>query len=243
MTDIMTDLELVTLSRYVAAGICIGFGAIGAGIGEGYTAGRACEAISRQKSASGDLVKTMLVGQAICESSSIFALVVAIMLVFTLPPVFGVNAAAALLGAGISMGLGALGPGIGAGYASGKACFGIGRHPQSSNVVTGGMLIGQAVSQTSSIFALVVSFLLLLQPWEGSNIVMACALLGAGIAMGAGAIGPGIGTGLAAGEACEGMSRFPKLSGVLTRTMLLGQAVSQSTSIYAMVIAFILMYV
>lgn len=238
----MNDMQLMQLASYIAAGICMGLGAIGAGIGEGYTAGRACEAIARQKSASGDLVKTMLVGQAICESSSIFALVIAIMLVFGAPTIVGINAAAALIGAGIAMGLGALGPGIGAGYASGKACFGIGRHPQSSNIVTGGMLIGQAVSQTSSIFALVVAFLLLLQPWEGSNIVTAFALIGAGISMGAGAIGPGVGTGLAAGEACEGMSRFPKLSGVLTRTMLLGQAVAQSTSIYAMVIAFLLMY-
>ena len=77
---------------------------------------------------------------------------------------------------------------------------------------------------------------------EGETIIRAVALLGAGISMGFGAIGPGIGEGFAAGKACEGISRRPEESGLLTRTMLIGQAVSESTGIYALVIAFILIF-
>jgi len=73
-------------------------------------------------------------------------------------------------------------------------------------------------------------------------IIKAAALLGAGIAMGFGAIGPGIGEGFAAGKACEGISRRPEQAGLLTRTMLIGQAVSESTGIYSLVIAFILIF-
>ena len=61
----------------------MGFGAIGAAIGEGYTAAQANEAISEKPDSSGDLIKTMLVGQAVAESASIFALVVAILLIFS----------------------------------------------------------------------------------------------------------------------------------------------------------------
>ncbi len=74
------------------------------------------------------------------------------------------------------------------------------------------------------------------------EIVKAAALLGAGIAMGFGAIGPGIGEGFAAGKACEGIAKEPKNAALVTRTMLVGQAVSESTGIYSLVIALLLMF-
>ncbi|MCD6416826.1 MAG: ATP synthase F0 subunit C [Planctomycetes bacterium] len=73
-------------------------------------------------------------------------------------------------------------------------------------------------------------------------IVKAAALLGAGLAMGFGAIGPGVGEGFAAGKACEGVSRRPEEASLLTRTMLIGQAVSESTGIYSLVIALLLIF-
>ncbi len=76
----------------------------------------------------------------------------------------------------------------------------------------------------------------------GPDIIKAGALIGAGICMGFGAIGPGIGEGFAAGKACEAIGRSPEQAGLLTRTMLIGQAVSESTGIYALVIAFIMLF-
>jgi F-type H+-transporting ATPase subunit c len=78
---------------------------------------------------------------------------------------------------------------------------------------------------------------------SGAQIIKAAALLGAGICMGIGAIGPGVGEGFAAGKACEGISRNPEEAGLLTRTMLVGQAVSESTGIYSLVIALLLIFV
>jgi F-type H+-transporting ATPase subunit c len=77
----------------------------------------------------------------------------------------------------------------------------------------------------------------------GADLVRAFALLGAGIAMGLGAIGPGIGEGFAAGKACEAIGRSPQEAGLLTRTMLVGQAVSESTGIYSLVVALLLLFV
>ena len=71
-------------------------------------------------------------------------------------------------------------------------------------------------------------------------IIKAGAYIGAGIAVGVAAIGPGIGEGYAAGRACEGVSRRPDQAALLTRTMLIGQAVSESTGIYGLVVALIL---
>lgn len=77
----------------------------------------------------------------------------------------------------------------------------------------------------------------------GPDLIRAAALLGAGIAMGFGAIGPGIGEGFAAGKACEGIARAPEHANLLTRTMLVGQAVSESTGIYSLVVALLLIFV
>ena len=72
-------------------------------------------------------------------------------------------------------------------------------------------------------------------------IMKAGAFIGAGISMGFGAIGPGVGEGFAAGKACEGIAKRPEEQSLITRTMLVGQAVSESTGIYSLVIALLLM--
>ncbi|ROQ92109.1 ATP synthase F0 subunit C [Desulfosoma caldarium] len=78
---------------------------------------------------------------------------------------------------------------------------------------------------------------------SGVDFIRGMAFLGAGLAMGLGAIGPGIGEGFAAGKACEAIGRRPEEAGLLTRTMLVGQAVSESTGIYSLVIALLLLFV
>ncbi|MGM0451702.1 MAG: ATP synthase F0 subunit C [Thermodesulfobacteriota bacterium] len=78
---------------------------------------------------------------------------------------------------------------------------------------------------------------------EGAHIIQAAAFLGAGLAMGLGAIGPGLGEGFVGGKACEAIGNRPDEAGLLTRTMLVGQAVSESTGIYSLVIALLLLFV
>ncbi len=77
----------------------------------------------------------------------------------------------------------------------------------------------------------------------GADLKTAGALIGAGICMGFGAIGPGVGEGFAAGKACEAIGRAPENAGLLTRTMLIGQAVSESTGIYSLVVALLMLFV
>ncbi len=74
-------------------------------------------------------------------------------------------------------------------------------------------------------------------------LISASSLIGAGICMGFGAIGPGVGQGFAAGKACEAIGRNPQEAGLLTRTMLIGQAVAESTGIYSLVISLVMLFV
>ena len=74
------------------------------------------------------------------------------------------------------------------------------------------------------------------------GIILGCCALGAGIAMVAG-IGPGIGEGNAVAKACEAIGRQPESKSAVTSTMLMGCAIAETTGIYALVIAILLIFV
>lgn len=73
-------------------------------------------------------------------------------------------------------------------------------------------------------------------------IVKAACAIGAGIAMGFGAIGPAIGEGNAVGKALEGMARQPEMVSDLRTNMILGCAITESTGIYSLVVSLLLMF-
>ena len=73
------------------------------------------------------------------------------------------------------------------------------------------------------------------------GLVLACSPIGAGLAMIAG-IGSGIGQGNAAGQAAAAVGRNPGARGNIMSTMLLGQAVAETTGLYGLVIALILLF-
>lgn len=221
----------------------MGFGAIGAAIGEGYTAARANEAIARNPDSSGDIFKAMLVGQAVAESAAIFALVVAMILLFTDFPAENYLTVSVVLASGLCMGLGAIGSGVGSGFPGGSCCTGMARQPAMGGRLTTNMLIGSAVCQTPAIFALVTSFILLFTNFSSRPVSPTwAAILGAGLASGLGAIGSGLGGGLVAEASCEGVARQPAAITPVTNVMLLGQAVTQTTAIYGLLVSFILMF-
>ena len=66
--------------------------------------------------------------------------------------------------------------------------------------------------------------------------------LAAGLCMGIGAIGPAMGEGNAVGKALEGMARQPEASGTLRTNMILGCAITETTGIYSLVIALLLLF-
>lgn len=152
--------------------------------------------------------------------------------------------AASAIGAGLAM-IAGIGPGIGQGYAAGKGAEAVGMNPKAGKQATMVMLLGAAVAETSGILALVVALILLfgnpIITQEGAVLVLAASAIGAGISMITG-VGPGIGQGYAAGKGAEATAKRPQYQANIIRAMLLGQAVAQSTGIYALIIALVLMF-
>jgi F-type H+-transporting ATPase subunit c len=235
-------MDFVRLCAVLGAGIAMGVGAIGSAVGEGTIAMKAVQSLGRQPRAQGKILRLMLIGQAVAETASIFALVVALILIFQNSDNHTIEKGIAFIAAGIAMGFGTIGSGAGAGLPGSAACEGVGRQPENSDTLIFHMLIGQAVSQTACIFALTISLILIITD-PGQGMLTIFATLGAGIAMGFGAIGPGLGSGTVARFANMAVGKDPRQLSILTRTMLIGQAVTETTSIYSVVIALILIFV
>ncbi|WP_250674196.1 ATP synthase F0 subunit C [Paraclostridium ghonii] len=78
------ETAILLAGSAIGAGLAVMTG-IGAGIGQGFAAGKAAEAVGNQPEAKGDITQTMLLGAAVAESSAIYGLVIAIILIFANP--------------------------------------------------------------------------------------------------------------------------------------------------------------
>jgi F-type H+-transporting ATPase subunit c len=67
-------------------------------------------------------------------------------------------------------------------------------------------------------------------------------LIGAALAMGLGAIGPGIGLGILAAKALEAIGRNPEAQSKVQTTMILAIAVTEAVAIYALVVALMILF-
>lgn len=76
-----------------------------------------------------------------------------------------------------------------------------------------------------------------------TNNAEAMKSLGAALAMGLGAIGPGIGLGMLVAKALEAIGRNPEATGKIQTVMILGLAFTEAIAIYALVIALIIKFV
>lgn len=71
----------------------------------------------------------------------------------------------------------------------------------------------------------------------------AAKMIGAALAIGLGAIGPGIGIGLIGSKAAEAIGRNPEATGPIQTNMILAIAFAEAVAIYALVISLIIKFV
>lgn len=67
--------------------------------------------------------------------------------------------------------------------------------------------------------------------------------LGAGLAIGLGAIGPGLGIGLMVAGAMQALGRNPEAEGAIRTNMILGIAFCEAVAIYALVVGLVVLFV
>ena len=78
----MNWIEIVSI---VSAAFAVSFGALGPALAEGRAVASAMDAIARQPEAAGTLTRTLFVGLAMIETTAIYCLVVALLVLFANP--------------------------------------------------------------------------------------------------------------------------------------------------------------
>ena len=68
--------------KYLAAGLCMGLGALGPALGEGNAVSKALEGMARQPEAAGILRTNMILGCAVTETTGIYSLVISLLILF-----------------------------------------------------------------------------------------------------------------------------------------------------------------
>ncbi len=246
-------MDVAVVAALLGSGLCMGLGSLSNGAGIGYVATGALRGWVRQPQVSPATFRLMLIGQAGASTPSIFALVVALVLLIKMADPRGLSApdswpqAAAFLATGLCLGLGSIGSGFGCGLVGSQAVEASARTPQRSAKIMIYMLVGQAWSQTPNILALVVGLILLFGTYPANalpeSITEVARLMATGLCMGAGAIGPAVGIGFVGGKFCRALSDNPVHGDTIIRnTFFVGAAVAESTTIYAFVMALLLMF-
>lgn len=81
----MTEQTLLSIASIVTAGLTVTIGSIAPALAEGRAVVAALDAIARQPDAAGTTTRTLFVGMAMVESTAIYCLVVALVLLFANP--------------------------------------------------------------------------------------------------------------------------------------------------------------
>lgn len=81
----MEGLVWIAVASALAAGLCIGLGAIGPALGQGRALAQALASIAQQPDETNTITRTLFVGMAMVESTAIYCFVVSMILIFANP--------------------------------------------------------------------------------------------------------------------------------------------------------------
>lgn len=245
VTALMIIFSVQPLTLGVAIGelgiaVAIGFAGGAVSIASSFVVKAATESIGRQPFFAQKLMTVMLLSQSIMEAPVIIAFIVSLLIrnrINANPEVlFGLQG----LAAGIATGLGSVGPSIGQAIFTQKSLQSIGINKNAYNKIFSFMLLLEAVIETPLIFCLLVSLIILYRPLDGALIGDALVLITAAVTISLGALGTATGIGYTASKSVQGVAENVDLYGILLRTTLLVVAFIESSIIYAMIIALML---
>ncbi|MBM3886965.1 ATP synthase F0 subunit C [Candidatus Dependentiae bacterium] len=222
----------------IAAAIGIAGGAVS--IASSFVVQAATESIGRQPFFGSKITTVMLLAQSIMEAPIIIAFIVSLLIknrINTNPElIYGLQS----LATGVAIGLGSIGPSIGQAIFTQAACRSIGTNKNAYNKIFSFMLLLEAVIETPFIFCLLVSLLILFHPLDGAILSDTLILGSAGFAISIGALGTATGIGFTASKSVASLAQNPDTYPSLMRTTLLVVAFIESSIIYAMIVALML---
>lgn len=230
--------EVSELLHYGVIASTVGFSAVGVGIGQGLTSVTALDAINRQPNARGDITKAAVLGMALIETAAIMGTFVAIYMLVAAPKdMINSYGHIASLGIGLALCLPSLVIGIFSALPAQAACIAIARQPFSAQKIIRFMLLSLSIIQTPVIFALIIGFLIHGELSEAITLRDTLRLIGSGLSIGLGSVGPAIGLCLFAQAANEGMGVNREAHNSIFSFTFISQAIIETPIILSLIIA------
>jgi len=222
-------------------GSVIGIAAASISIASSFIVKASSSSIARQPFFAQKIISMMLLAQSIIEAPVIFAFIVALLIRSeihnTMTMLDGVKNVAACL----AIIFGCIGPSIGQAIFGHAACCSIGLNKKTYNKIFSFTLLNQAVIETPLIFCLLISLILIYTPlFDDQAIFQGSILLTSALTIGFGALGTATGLGYTASKSCYQIAYDPENYSLIFRMTLIIHAFIESSIIYAMIIALLL---
>jgi F-type H+-transporting ATPase subunit c len=246
---LVTSLMIIFSTQPLTMGIAVGELGIAAAIGlaggavsiaSSFVVKAAAESIGRQPFFATKITTVMLLAQSIMEAPVIIAFIISLLIrnrINNNPELlYGFQG----LAAGIATGLGSVGPSIGQAIFTQSACRSIGINKNAYNKIFPFMLLLEAVIETPLVFCLLIGLTILFRPIDGAAMSDIYILIAAAVTIGLGALGTATGIGYTASKSVESLAQNPDQYSLLLRTTLLVVAFIESSIIYAMIVALML---
>lgn len=208
------------------------------GLASAMPASEALGAIARQPFLAKKIGNFMLLNLSLSQTPLIFGFIMALIIRTKLPDVTTLGQALTLIGAGVAIGIGCIGPAFGGGFLSRSACKGIGLNKLAYSKLFTFSFISQAIVETPVIFASIISFLLLTKSLSvNEHWIIGLAYLSFGLCIGLGTLGPGFSSGRSAAAAAIQIAHNPQAYNLLARSSMIAQGLIDTCAIYAFIIS------
>lgn len=219
-------------------GIAISLPGLFIGLASSMPAYEALGAIARQPFLARKLSNFMLLSQSLIQTPLIFGFIVALIIRTKIPHVTNAAQALALIGSGLAIGIGCVGPALGGGLFTKTACqsAGINRHAYPKLFTF--TFISQAIIETPVIFASIISFFLTTKALSlPDNPLLGFCYLAFALTIGFGTFGAGISSGRSAAAAAHQIAYNPQAYNLLARSSMMAQGLIDTCAVYAFIIA------
>jgi F0F1-type ATP synthase membrane subunit c/vacuolar-type H+-ATPase subunit K len=244
LLDTSTPLDYLYASYgKLGIGLAIGLTSLIAGIASSFPAQAACLSVARQPFFSNKILQLMLLTQSIIVTPNIFGFIIALLINMKISTVDSLNGALQLLAAGLSIGIGSIGPCIGLSLFATSACTAVGVNRKSYGKILPFTFICEGIIETPVIFSLLIALLILNVDIVASEFALqGIALVAGALCMGLSTIGTGISAGRVGSAACKEIGKAPETYPILSKIGLLALAMIDTFAIYGFIIAIILIY-
>lgn len=237
----LLDYSFATLGT-IGIAFAVGLSGLFVGVASSLPAQAACNSLARQPFMYTRILNIMLITQTLIMTPHIFGFLIALLIKAKLATATTLAVGMQLLAAGISIGVGCIGPAIGLSLFAYSACSAVGINKKAYGNILTFTFISEAIIETPLVFALLISLIILTTNMTDATFIKAFSLLCAAICIGLSTISTGISAGRSGAAACKQIALKLEHASIFSKTTLLSLAMIDTCAIYGLLVSMLLIF-